>query len=212
MSFFSETSMSKPIDALLHLTNLNTRELSSELDLPYQTRSTSSVELVERLGLWHHLSQGSSHPLVVRSLPAATSSLGYGLVIDPNAGTVDDTSSVMVFPSGASTTVPPYISAEVLSASTYMPQALTLPRPAPDLLSPTSNIMMSGTSSPNAKWLPASYMFSLEPESPGRLVEIRTGFHLRRIRAAHLDGCSSDVSPCGRPPRGMRLIILVSQL
>jgi hypothetical protein len=104
MSSFSKTSTVDPIDILPYLTNLPVRELTSELDLPYQPWGMSSVELNERLGLQQHLPQGFDHSFAVPSLPAVASSLGCGHAIDPNAGPVNDSSLDTASSSGVSTT------------------------------------------------------------------------------------------------------------
>jgi hypothetical protein len=85
-TFISETSTAKPIDTLPYLTSLDARGLTSELDLRYQPRGTSSVELDERLGLRQHLPHGFSHSFAFSYLPVVVSSLACGHVIDPNAG------------------------------------------------------------------------------------------------------------------------------
>jgi hypothetical protein len=98
--FFSETSTAKPIETLPYLTNLDARELASQLDVLYQTRGTSSVELVERLGLRPRLPHRLDHFFAVPSLPAVASSFCCGHIIDPNAGSVNDSASVTVSSAG----------------------------------------------------------------------------------------------------------------
>jgi hypothetical protein len=104
VSFFYETSTVDLIKTLLYLINLPAWELTSRLNLPYQPRGMSSVELDERLGLRQHLLQGFDHSFPVPSLPAVASFLGCGHAIDPTARTVVDSSSVTASSSGVSTT------------------------------------------------------------------------------------------------------------
>jgi hypothetical protein len=61
MPFLCETSTAKPIESLLDLINLLALELVSQLDLPYQARGTSSIDLNERLGLQQHLPHEFDH-------------------------------------------------------------------------------------------------------------------------------------------------------
>jgi hypothetical protein len=181
--FFSETSTAKPIETLLYLINLYARKLASQLDVPYQPEARPPSSLTNNSDSCNIYLQDSTtyslfHPCL--QLPPLSA------VVMPSTPTPDPSMTLLstrlplpgcrLLPSITSISDAPLsISVDVLPPNMYMPQASTLPSSAPALLSPTSKLTMSGTSAPDAKWLPGSFILSSEPASPGGLVEIRTG-------------------------------------